>query len=139
MTLKSHCDAAIRSRLAVALLLIGALFAMGAKWVERPIDDVQHVVGKWRGSGESAGGTRFAVTFIIKEDGSFHADAVSSRVTVRGGRRLRLNDGKLWLKSIHNDQNVIITLYESNKGKKMLKARREDGLTWRATRVKKKK
>ncbi len=70
MNLKSNCDAAIRSRLAVALLLVGALFTLGAKWTEQPIQDFNSVAGAWKGT-YIKDGKKYPVSLNIKADGSY--------------------------------------------------------------------
>ncbi len=73
---KTHTP--IRSKLVLILLLTGALFTIGAKWAEKPIEDLENVVGEWRGSGRTAKGQDFSLTFIIKEHGYFEVNARSS-------------------------------------------------------------
>ncbi len=138
MNLKSNCDAAIRSKLTLALLLMGALFTMGAKWAEQPIRDFQSVAGEWRGSGQSAGSSiGFLLTFIIKEDRTYRAIARWRYGNNDNTGPLRLNEGKIQFKSPTNGQTVTVTLFEGKKGKRQLKARRPDGLTWKVKPAKK--
>ena len=40
----------MRSKLAVTLLLVGALFTLGAKWTETSIEDAKSVAGTWKGT-----------------------------------------------------------------------------------------
>jgi len=123
-------DAAIRSRLAVALLLLGALLTMGAKWAEQPIRDFLSVAGDWRGSGQTARGKIFTLKLTIKEDGSMRSIAKWSGGSNDLTSPLRLNEGKIQFEGT-NGQTVIVTLYEGKKGKRRLTGRRPDGMTWK--------
>ena len=120
-------------KLALPVLLVGALLSMGAKWAEKPIESLASVAGEWRGSGTSAGGKDYSTTFIFKEDGSFDYGWIKGKKKSERGERppgtVRLNGGKLEWKS-PNGLLRTVTLYEDKKGKRMLRGRREDGNSW---------
>ncbi len=137
MNLKSNCDAAIRSKLTLVLLLMGALFTMGAKWAEQPIQDFQNVAGDWRGSGQTARGKIFFLKLTIKEDGSLRTIANWSGGSNDNTGTMHLNEGKIQFKSATNGETVTVTLYEGKKGKRQLKGRRPDGMTWKVKPVEK--
>jgi hypothetical protein len=48
--------ATIPRKLALPLLLVGALLCMGAKWAEKPIESLASVAGEWRGKGDAVEG-----------------------------------------------------------------------------------
>ena len=133
---KTHTP--IRSKFVLMLLLTGALFTIGAKWTERPIADIQNVAGKWRGSGHTAKGQGFSITFIIKEDGSYESKARWSSGSLAGEGTMRIIDGKLRWKSGSTGLDFTTILYEGKKAKRMLKSRRTDGLTFKVKQSKKK-
>ncbi len=116
----------MNNKFTLTFLLLSALFLMGAKWVEKPIQDFQSSAGEWRGSG-------FATTF----DGSFHVIFVfkpDGTYAWTGGIRdgkgtMRIEGGKVVWKSVVTGDLVTVTLHEK-KGKRNLKGRRADGLTW---------
>ena len=56
----------MRSKLALTLLLAGALLTMGAKWVERPIGSAWLVAGAWSGTYTSAAGKKTSVSRTLK-------------------------------------------------------------------------
>ena len=57
-------------KLTLTLLLAGALFTMGAKWAESPIEHINDVVGTWKGT-YLKDGKKYPVSLIIKADGSY--------------------------------------------------------------------
>ena len=110
----------MRGKLALTLLLAGALFTLGAKLVETPITDFSDVAGTWTGLKKWAKWSS-PVTITITQDGSYEEDD-----TVRGSSgTMRIVDGKIRYKSF------TVTLHE-RKGKRVLKAKRGDGVTWKA-------
>lgn len=134
---KPHPGISPRTRVLMIAVLAGALFTMGAKWVERPIQNFDGVAGEWRGSGSTASGAEFGLKFIIKADGSYRvmANWMSGSNDYTGP--LRLKDGKIEFKSPTNGETVTLTLSEDKKGKRKLKARRPDGMTWSVKPAKK--
>ncbi len=107
--------------------------------VERPIADIQNVAGKWRGKGRTADGHDFSITLIINEDGSYEAKARWSSGSLAGEGTMRIIDGKLRWKSGSTGLDITTILYEGKKGKRMLKTRRTDGLTFKVKQSKQSK
>ncbi len=122
----------ISPKLALPLLLVGALFCVGAKWAEIPIATLADVAGTWSGKGTTAKGHSFTITYVFKKDGSFD---YSWRASIGGesGQRppgtLRVNGSHFEYKTPHG-LLWTITLYETKKGKRKLKGRRENGNRW---------
>jgi hypothetical protein len=129
----------LSSKIVVLLILPLALFVMGAKWAEKPVENLDTIVGKWKGSGITGSGYSFEVEYVFRKDGSFDAWA--------GGRgwsnkfepppgALRINGGKL---EYRNEKGALRTgvLYEDAKGRRNLKFQGEDGGKWDVRPVKK--
>jgi hypothetical protein len=127
-------------KLALPLLLVGALLCLGAKWAEKPIESLASIAGEWRGDG--TGGTMYAVcsagafhatSYVFKEDGSYdYWWKGGGGFSARGQRpagTVRLNGGKLEWKDLEGTLWTA-ALHEGKKGKRMLKGRGEDGGTW---------
>ncbi len=125
-------------KLALPLLLVGALLSMGAKWAEKPIESLASIAGEWRGNG--TGGTMYgscdagshATSYVFKEDGSYDYSWSKGGSSDRGQHpagTVRLNGGKLEWKGLEGTLWTA-TLYEGKKGKHRLKGRAEDGGTW---------
>ncbi len=122
-----------KTTISLTLVLATALFTMGAKWADKPIDSLATIAGKWSGSGTSASGYGYTISYVFKEDGSIDFSVIGSRFSDKGERppgTLRVNGGKLeWT----NRKGLLwtATLYEGKKGKRMLKGSREDGSSWK--------
>ncbi len=52
----ARMGATIPRKLALPLLVVGALLCMGAKWAEKPIQSLANVAGQWRGNGDAVEG-----------------------------------------------------------------------------------
>jgi len=100
----------------------------GTKWTQRPIADFQTIAGKWQGSGGTAQGKEFDLEITYRGDGSytFRADAGVTRTA----RAMRIEAGVLKGRSYTTGDPVTVTLFEDERGNRMLKGRRTDGLTW---------
>ncbi len=121
-------------KLALPVLLVGALLSMGAKWAEKPIESLASVAGEWRGSGTSAKGKDYSTTFIFKEDGSFDYSWSSNTRSDRGQRppgTLRVNGGRLEFNGRYEGRLWTITLHKDKKGQRILKGHRKDGDRWK--------
>lgn len=93
---------------------------------------LRSIAGKWSGDAISTRGTAYSITYIFKEDGSFNISwrwgTNSNRgqyppgtLRVIGSHFEHKNpDGRLW----------TITLHEDQKGRRILKGRRQDGNKW---------
>ena len=81
--------AVMRSKLALTLLLAGALFTMGAKWAETPIQDFNSIAGAWKGT-YIKDGKKYPVSLNIKEDGSYEGEdwqgPLKGKLTIKEGR-----------------------------------------------------
>ena len=120
----------IQNRLALALLLVGAVLTMGAKWAETPITDFSDVAGTWTGLKKWSNWS-YPVTITIKQDGSYEED------TRRGSSgTMRIVAGKIQYESAYGFTTTV-TLYE-RKGKRVLRAKRGDGVTWKVKPAKQK-
>ncbi len=132
-------DPVKKTTISLTLVLATALFTMGAKWAEKPIESLASIAGEWRGDG--TGGTMYAVcsagafhatSYVFKEDGSYDYSWQGQNASDRGQRAagtVRLSGGKLEWKSLEGTLWTA-ALYEGRKGKRMLKGRGEDGGTW---------
>ena len=129
-----------KTTISLTLVVATALFTMGAKWAEKPIESLASIAGEWRGNG--TGGTDghgpphhtdHAIKYVFKEDGSYdYWWAGSAGFSDRGQRpagTVRLNGGRLEWKDLEGTPWTA-TLYEGKKGKRRLKGRGEDGGTW---------
>ncbi len=141
MNLKWNCEAAIRSRLAVALLLVGALLTLGAKWTEQPIQDFNSVAGAWKGT-YIKDGKKYPASLNIKADGSYEGEdwqgPLKGTLTIKEGR-IQYQGG---------EQHHFTLTLQQRKKKRLLKGSDESGelrvslkptKTKRAKRKKKKK
>ena len=123
----------LRRKFALPILLVGALLCMGAKWTEIPIVTLADVAGKWSGNGTTAKGDSYSIDYVFKKDGAYD---YGWRATIGGesGKRppgtLRVNGGKMQWKGSQGGLLWTTTLYETKKGKRKLKGRREDGNRW---------
>ncbi len=70
-----------KTTISLTLVLATALFTMGAKWTEKPIESLASIAGEWRGNGTAAEGhgphpssgadSGHALRDVFKEDGSY--------------------------------------------------------------------
>ncbi len=104
----------MNNKFTLTFLLLSALLLMGAKWVEKPIQDFQSIAGEWRGSGYSASGGTFSLIFVFKPDGAY-AWTISGR---DGKGTMRLEDGRIEWNSVMTGDLVTVTLHEK-KGKRI--------------------
>ncbi len=129
-----------KTTISLTLVLATALFTMGAKWAEKPIESLASIAGEWRGNG--AGGTMYdlcsvdgfhhTTSYVFKEDGSYDYSWQGQNASDRGQRpagTVRLNGGKLEWKRLDGTPWTA-ALYEGKQGKRMLKGRGDDGGTW---------
>ncbi len=113
----------MRSKLALAFVVVGALLTMGAKLSEVPIEDFSSVAGTWQGITTwhaSSAVWSERMTIVINEDGSYKED---NPFTPSEGV-MRIVDGKIEYDS-YQGRVVTVTLHEGN-GKRMLKGERQD-------------
>jgi CHAT domain-containing protein len=131
----------MRSKLTLTLLLAGALFTMGAKWTEQPIQDFNSVVGAWKGT-YIKDGKKYPVSLNIKEDGSYEGEDWQG--PLKG--TLTIKEGRIQYQGAEQHQ-FTLTLQQRKK-KRLLKGVDERGefqvslkptKTKRAKRKKKKK
>ncbi len=121
-----------KTTISLTLVLATALFTMGAKWADKPIDSLATIAGKWSGSGTAASGYGYTISYVFKEDGSIDFSWTGSRGGDKGERppgTARVNGGKLEWKDLEGTPWTA-TLYECKKGKRRLKGRGEDGGSW---------
>ncbi len=131
----------IPPKLALPFLLVGALLCMGANWAEKPIESLASVAGEWHGNGTTAKGGDYFIEYIFKQDGSFessrfkgknkkgkakHRDKRPESVQVNGEKLEWMSKKGRW----------IVTLYEDEKGNRMLKGLRKDGNMWELNEIK---
>jgi len=103
----ARMGATIPRKLALPLLLVGALLCMGAKWAEKPIESLASVAGEWRGKGDAVEGHGApghgrgrgnVIRFVFKQDGSYDFSWAGQLKSDRGQRppnTVRLHSGKL--------------------------------------------
>jgi hypothetical protein len=108
---------------------------MGAKWAEKPIESLASVAGEWNGSGANKRGKTFTIKLIFKEDGSLDYSVIMPPKGTKNEQRepgtVRVNGGKLKYENRKGNHLWTVTLYEDKKGKRMLKAKRDDGNNWK--------
>jgi hypothetical protein len=116
----------------VLLLVAASLALMGAKWVEKPIESLESISGKWKGGGITATGYRFEVEYVFKADGAYDAWTGGQRHSGKSQRppgTVRLIGGKLEYKNSKGASRTGV-LYEDAKGRRELKFQGEDGGKW---------
>jgi hypothetical protein len=127
-------------KLLVLLILPFTLFLIGAKWVEKPIDNLDTIVGKWKGGGINDNGWTFEVEYLIRKDGSFDGWAGDrgswSTKTKMPPGTLKLKGGKV---EYRNDKGRFRSgvLYEDTKGRRMLKFETDTDARWDVRQKKK--
>jgi hypothetical protein len=125
----------IRNQLTLAFLIVNALLTMGAKLSEVPIEDFSSVAGTWEGIAKFRSTVSWSapIVIVIEEDSSYREND-----TWRPTEGImRIVDGKIQYDSV-DGQIVTITLHEGS-GKRLLKAKVEDGSSWKARPAKKKR
>jgi hypothetical protein len=135
-------------KLVVLLILPSALFLAGAKWVEKPVENLDTIAGEWIGKGvtdtlatcmnqiltlPTGACQRFDVEYVFRKNGAYE-----SRVSVGSNHwstamppgTLQIKEGKL---EYRNDKGLVRTgvLYEDKKGRRVLKFRLENGASWK--------
>ncbi len=125
----------MRNQLTLVFLVVGALLTMGAKLPEVPIEDFTSVAGTWKGMVSWKGYTSWTspITITLRQDGSYDED----NGWLPGQGKMRIVEGKLQYESA-DGQIMTITLHEGS-GKRLLKAKVEDGSSWKARPAKKKR
>ena len=81
-------------RSASLLLVLACATAVFAQ----PAPDLKTIVGKWRGTGQSAAGNN-PLEWTIKEDGTVEVVAGTPRGTVTGVARMSVKDGRFFYES----------------------------------------
>ena len=99
---------------------MGAVLAMGAKWIERPIDDVTTVTGTWKGT-YVGGGDSSSVTLMIKANGAYEGE--DDNGIFKG--TLQIKEGKILYQSA--DQRTFTLTLQQRKKKRTLKGSDERG------------
>ncbi len=107
-------------KLTLTLLLAGALFTMGAKWAETPIEDVKSVAGTWKGT-YVEDGKKFPVRLIIEEDGSYQGE--DPHGVIKG--TLKIKGGKILYQSA--DQRTFTLTLLARKKKRLLQGNGDQG------------
>lgn len=138
-------------RLVVLLILPFALLATGAKWAEKPVENLDTIAGKWIGTGVTdtltscmnfiatfARGAcqRFDVEYVFRKDGAYESRVSGgssnhwSTTSDMPPGTLQIKEGKL---EYRNDKGLVRTgvLYEDKKGRRVLKFRLENGASWK--------
>ena len=78
-----------QNRLALILVLVGAVLTLGASFAKQPIEAIKDIVGTWKGA--YAEGRKDRVILIITEGGSYGGRA--GKAPLKG--TLRLHGGNL--------------------------------------------
>ena len=102
------------SRLTLTFVLIGALFSMGAKWIERPIGSAWLVAGAWSGTYTSAAGKKTSVSLDIEASGAYQGKAGAA--FFRG--MLQIKEGRIQYRGAKG-RTITLTLHE-RKNKRLL-------------------
>ena len=119
-----------KTTISLTLVLATALFTMGAKWAEKPIDSLATIAGTWSGTGNHSRGAEYTVKYWFKQDGSFKFSWMMPKTTKDGKKGPGahwIEVGKLRWKS--GKGPWTFTLYESKEGKRKLRGERPDGNT----------
>jgi hypothetical protein len=112
------------------LVFTAVAFTTAAKWAEKPVENLDTIVGKWKGSGITGSGSSFEVEYFFRKDGSFDDRVWGptwSKKFQRPPGTLRVNAGKLKYKGVKGPLRTG-TLYEDKKGRRMLKFHGDDGM-----------
>lgn len=119
-----------RTVISLTLVLLTALFTMGAKWEETYVHHLASIAGTWSGTGKDPSGARYTITYWVKEDGSFKFSKTQKKNvqdSEQGSGALRLEHGKFYYKS--SEGRWTFTLYEGKKEELMLRVERPNGNT----------
>lgn len=134
--LQTITSASPSKKLVVLLILPFALLLTGAKWAEKPVENLDAIVGEWEGKGMTDQGLSFYVGYIFRKDGSYGSSVMgtngsnwSTQSDMPPGT-LQIKEGKL---QYRNDKGFVRTgvLYEDKKGRRVLKFRTENGANWK--------
>lgn len=115
------------------LLLASTPFTIGAEWAQIAIQDFESVAGTWEGTGVTASGRGFILKISFREDGLYSFIAG----TRSGTGTMRIDNGTIKWKSTVTGDPVTATLHKDQKGKRVLKGIRGDGLTFTVKPAKK--
>ena len=120
-------------RLVVLLILPVALLLTGAKWAEKPVENLDTIAGEWEGKGMTDQGLDFHVAYIFRADGSYGSSVIVGRWSFQSDMpagTLQTKEGKL---QYRNDKGLVRTgvLYEDKKGRRVLKFHLENGASWK--------
>ena len=110
------------------LVLVTALFTMGAKWEETYVHRLASIAGTWSGSGKDPSGARYTITYWVNQDGSFKFRKTQKRNvqdSEQGSGALRLERGKFYYTS--SEGRWTFTLHEGKKEQLMLRVQRPNG------------
>jgi hypothetical protein len=126
--------------LLILLILPFTFLIIGAKWVEKPVENLDAIVGKWKGSGLTTSGSTFDVWYVFRKDGSFDSVANggswSRKFEPPPGALHVTKGGKL---EYRNQRGTLRTgvLYEDRKGRRKITFEGETGAKWDVKPVKK--
>ncbi len=109
-----------QNRLGLTLVLVGAVLTMGAKWIERPIEDVATITGTWKGT-YVRGGDSSSVTLMIKPNGAYEGE--DDNGFFKG--TLQIKEGNILYQSA--DQRTFTLTLQQRKKKRTLKGSDESG------------
>ena len=122
------------SKLALSLLLVGALFCTGAKWAEKPIGTLADVVGEWSGEGTTAKGYNYPLELVFFENGVYRYSWQGSSGSESGERppgTVHVNGGKLEFIDSRGFPWTATVYEHKKKGQRMMKGlRHSDGSTF---------
>ena len=117
-----------RTVISLTLILVTALFTMGAKWEEAYINRLPSIAGTWSGTGKDPSGARYIITYWFKDDGSFKYSKTLKKDVQHGEQGsgvVSLEHGKLYSRS--SEGRWTFTLYEGKKEQLMLRVERPNG------------
>jgi hypothetical protein len=111
--------------LVVATMLMAACASLPPA---KPVTGLAQIVGKWRGSGLTRGGARFAIeNMTIRPDGTWELTVpTASNPGPRFVGTVRLVDGKLRSHSETSGRDSTWTLHEG-EGRRVLRIANDDG------------
>jgi hypothetical protein len=138
MTVNKFCSRSV-SAVVLILLIASAPLTMGAKWTGKPVQSLESITGKWKGSGIGGRGWRFDLEIVISQDGSmdtwYRGQNYSDKNQYPAGT-LRINAGKLEYKNTRGAARTGV-LQEDEKGRQVLKFHGDDGVKFDARPMKK--
>jgi hypothetical protein len=114
------------------LVFTAVAFTTAAKWAEKPVENLDTIAGKWKGSGITTTGSTLEVEYVFRKDGSLDGWAGGigwSKKLQSPPGTLHINAGKL---EYRNDKGTLRTgvLYEDKKGRRKIEFVGETGGTW---------